>query len=89
MVKGLFVAVVAAVVFVVYSLVDCALADRSRFRVFGRAFWLVVIVVLPLVGSALWFLLGRRYGSGVPADDRPLGPDDDPAFLDGPAGRMR
>jgi hypothetical protein len=89
MVKGLFVLIVAAVVFYVYSLVDCLFADRWKFRVFGKLFWVLVIVVLPIVGGLLWFALGRRYGSSLPRGDRPLGPDDDPAFMDGPAGRMK
>jgi hypothetical protein len=89
MVKGLFVLIVAAAVFYVYSLVDCLIADRFAFRVFGKPFWAVVVLVLPIIGGILWFALGRRYGSGLPRGDGPLGPDDDPAFIDGPAGRMK
>lgn len=82
MVKGLFVAIIAAVAFYIFSLVDCLFADRTRFRVFGKALWVAVIVVLPLIGSVLWFTLGRRYGSGVTRSGRGVrGPDDDPDFL--------
>lgn len=72
--------VVAAVVFMIYAVVDCALFDRLRIRGLSRAWWIVVILVVPLIGAVLWFVIGRgrrtgtrtaggRVGSGAPDDD--------------------
>ncbi|GAA4677605.1 PLDc N-terminal domain-containing protein [Frondihabitans cladoniiphilus] len=80
MVKGLFVAIVAAVALFVYALVDCLSADRPRFRVLNKPFWVVVIIVLPVIGAVLWLTMGRRWGRAVERA-RYRGPDDDPAFL--------
>jgi hypothetical protein len=68
--------VIAALVFTVYSIVDCALTERFRVRGMPKALWVVVLLVLPVVGGVLWFLIGRG-----PARRRFLGPDDDPRFL--------
>ena len=70
--------VIAVVVFTIYAFVDCALMERSRVRGLPKALWLVVVVVLPLIGGVLWFLIGRG-----PTRRRFLPPDDDPTFLGG------
>lgn len=81
MVKGLFVAIVAAVAFVVYALVDCLFTESYRFRALNKAAWAAIIVVLPVIGAILWFLLGRR--SRSLGRRRTIAPDDDPDFLGG------
>ena len=70
--------VIAVVVFTIYAFVDCALTERARVRGLPKSLWLVVVVVLPLIGGVLWFLIGRG-----PARRRFLPPDDDPTFLGG------
>lgn len=73
---------VAAVVYTVYAVVDCALFDRMRMRGLPRGWWIVVILLVPLIGATLWFVIGRgranRTGSrqGVA-----VAPDDDAEFL--------
>ncbi|MBM7503265.1 PLDc N-terminal domain-containing protein [Agromyces aurantiacus] len=73
---------VAAVVFTIYAAVDCALFDRSRIRGLPRGWWIVVILVVPIIGGLLWFLVGRgravRVGRVFPHS---AAPDDDPEFL--------
>jgi hypothetical protein len=63
----------------VFAYVDLGLIDPRRVRSFNKPVWALIIVV-PVLGAALWFFLGRgRLDSGgVP---RTLAPDDDPAFL--------
>ncbi len=68
--------VVVAVVFTVYTAIDCALTPRSRVRGLPRVLWVLVALVLPVIGGLLWLAIGR-----APSRDRRLGPDDDPAFL--------
>ena len=50
---------VAAVVFTIYAAVDCALFDRSRIRGLPRGWWIVVILLVPVIGGLLWFVVGR------------------------------
>jgi hypothetical protein len=73
------IAAVAAAAFMVYSLVDCAMTDRGRVRGPRKGFWFFIIL-LPVLGGALWFLIGRGRASTRPAP-RTVAPDDDPVFL--------
>jgi len=79
--KGL--AVVVAVGLTVYCLFDVGAADRRAVRNLPKPAWFVVVLV-PLLGPAAWFLAGRaprrRPGPQRPPP-RVLGPDDDPDFL--------
>lgn len=92
MVRLWLVIVVAAVAFTVFALIDCATMPRTRVRSLRKGIWVLLIVVLPVLGGVLWFLLGRSpavprgNGSGG-AGYR--GPEDDPDFLGGttPPGR--
>lgn len=62
----------------VYSLVDWAQFDRRMVRGPAKALWLPIILLIPVLGVVLWFLIGR-----TPRRVRAMrrGPDDDPAFL--------
>jgi hypothetical protein len=75
--------VAAVLAITVYALVDCLLAGRGVVR--RRWAWLLGILLLPLVGPALWFVVGRPRRRPPTAtsgpDARPLAPDDDPDFL--------
>jgi hypothetical protein len=78
------IAAVVAVAFMVYSLVDCALSDRARVRGPRKIVWILIILLLPLAGGILWFLIGRGRIDRASAVRRgPIAPDDDPAFLEG------
>lgn len=70
---------VAAAVFYIYSVVDCALFDRSRVRGLAKPIWLLIIILFPVIGGILWFLIGR--GRRKAAERRTIAPDDDPEFL--------
>jgi hypothetical protein len=63
----------------VFALVDLTLTDRSRVRTLPKVAWFFVLLV-PVVGAALWLLFGKERGSrgGAP---RTVAPDDDPTFL--------
>ena len=71
---------VAAAVFYIYSVADCALFERSRVRGLPKPVWLLVIIIFPVIGGILWFLIGRgrRRNDNV---RRTVAPDDDPEFL--------
>jgi hypothetical protein len=79
------------VVLTVYCGVECAQSDRNQVRNLPKALWLVLIIILPLIGSVGWLLGGRpRLAPPAPAPGRravgrgprgPVAPDDDPRFL--------
>jgi|SRR5680860_619251 len=72
----------AVLILTVYTVVDCALFERSRVRGLPRWVWLVVIVLVPLIGPLLWLFVGRGRGtSPVGRSRRTVAPDDDPDFL--------
>lgn len=71
---------VALAVFYVYSIVDAALSPTSRIRNLPKPLWLLIIVIVPIFGSILWFALGRGWGR-TKTGTRMTAPDDDPDFL--------
>ncbi|MBT2500727.1 PLDc N-terminal domain-containing protein [Agromyces sp. ISL-38] len=82
MARLLFGLGVAAVIFMVYAVADCAFFDRTRVRGLSRGWWIVVILFVPVIGAALWFLIGRGRARRIPAGrSREVAPDDDTDFL--------
>ncbi len=82
MVRLYVVLIVAAVVFSIYAIADCAFFDRSRVRGLSRGWWIVVIVFVPIIGGLLWFIIGRgRAGRSSGGRSRTVAPDDDADFL--------
>jgi hypothetical protein len=81
----------------VFAVVDILVIDGGRVRGLPKYAWIGVVVLLPLIGPLLWFLVGRerleernhgRYAdppSVSPSAARqrsgPIAPDDDPDFL--------
>ncbi|NQX13151.1 PLDc N-terminal domain-containing protein [Microbacteriaceae bacterium VKM Ac-2855] len=78
---------VALAVFTVYTVVDCAMSNRLGIRGIPKWAWLLVIVLLPLIGGVLWFIIGRPRNSRGDVR-RSVAPDDDLDFL-GKIGRDR
>lgn len=78
MARLLIVLGIAAVVFWVFSIVDCAVQPPNRHRGVSKGAWMAIVVLIPVLGGALWFILGRarRQSPG-----RVVAPDDDPNFL--------
>lgn len=74
----------------IYSFFDVLQTPDARFRRYSRTPWLLIVLV-PVLGAALWFLAGRPQrghgGYGPPrvislrGEAKPVAPDDDPAFL--------
>jgi len=83
MVRLWLIVVVAAVAFTVYAAIDCATMPRERIRSLRRGWWILLVIVLPVLGGLLWFVLGRAPATPG-ATPRYRGPEDDPDFLGGP-----
>lgn len=66
------------IAFWVFSIVDCALQSPTRHRGVSKPAWILIVVLLPVVGGALWFVIGRSRPVTVNGH---RAPDDDPEFL--------
>ena len=85
----------AHLVLLIAAVADC-LGGEEQPRRFGRALWVLIIVLLPVAGGALWFTHGRPRrpgGNSGPTRRRPgptpVAPDDDPEFLADLERRLR
>ena len=74
---------VAVLAIYVYGLVDVIRTDRRLTRGISKPAWIVVVIVLPLIGTILWLLIGRPRGTPPVRQNysHPTSPDDDPDFL--------
>lgn len=79
----------------VFCVLDCIATDSSLVRNLPKTLWIMLIIFLPTIGSVAWLLLGRpektrlypgdsrsRLNPPAARPKRPLGPDDDPRFLE-------
>jgi len=70
----------------VFCLIDIVQTPPEDCRNLGKMWWILLVVVLPLVGGIAWLAAGRpqRALTGVSPDRgrrRVVAPDDDPEFL--------
>ena len=86
--EGLFG--LALLVLWVYCIFDVIATDETLMRNLPKIVWLIIVIVVPDIGSLAWLLLGRPPRAGyMPGDTSvrppvrraPSAPDDDPAFL--------
>ncbi|MFF1571275.1 PLDc N-terminal domain-containing protein [Leifsonia sp. NPDC058292] len=45
------------------ALIDIILRDSSQVKHLPKFGWIIIVILLPLIGSVLWFALGREYAS--------------------------
>lgn len=69
----------------VFAIVEAVMTPKQQLS--GKGWWVVAIVLLPLVGPLAWLAVGRRArrasGGGSSGPVPPIAPDDDPDFLRG------
>lgn len=76
--RVLLIVAVLALAFYVVSIVDVAVQPPSRHRGVSKTTWIAIVILLPVLGGALWFVVGRSRPSRLkPAS----APDDDVEFL--------
>jgi hypothetical protein len=81
MARFLLVLPFLVIAFDVFSIVDVALTDVRRVRALNKWIWILLILVLPVIGGVLWFVIGKARQQDSGGDRRQVAPDDDPAFL--------
>ena len=81
MVRWLVIGGVAAVAFTIYALVDLFMTHAPKVRAFPKPVWIVVVVALPVIGPALWLLVGKAKPGSASSPTSRKAPDDDPSFL--------
>ncbi|MEO6943733.1 MAG: PLDc N-terminal domain-containing protein [Lacisediminihabitans sp.] len=47
------------------ALVDIIMRDQSLVRHLPKLVWILLVILLPVVGSILWFALGREYSRPI------------------------
>jgi hypothetical protein len=80
----------------IFCLIEAIQTPADEIRGLDKIWWIIVIIVVPLIGGIAWLVAGRplrqrnpnqwRSGGGFPEYERnrsraPMGPDDDPEFL--------
>jgi hypothetical protein len=70
-----------------FALVDCISTDASLCRNLPKGLWLIIVFILPDVGSILWLMLGRPQRAGwTPGNTdyaqprRPIAVEDSPRY---------
>lgn len=75
---------VIPVAITIYALVDCISTPDDRVRNLPKFFWMILVLLFPIIGPITWFFAGRprrEGGGGRRTKPRILPPDDDPDFL--------
>ncbi|KNY06294.1 MULTISPECIES: PLDc N-terminal domain-containing protein [unclassified Microbacterium] len=81
---------ILVVALMVFALVDIIRRDDAQVRFLPKLAWIIIVILLPLIGSILWFTIGREYSeaglriprmraaapTAPPADPRPARPVD-------------
>ncbi|MGB3374570.1 MAG: PLD nuclease N-terminal domain-containing protein [Microbacterium sp.] len=62
------------VALMVFALVDIIRRDDAQVKFMPKFVWLLLVVLLPFIGSVLWFGLGREYPDGGIRLERPARP---------------
>lgn len=53
-----------AIALMIGALIDIITRNDSQVKYLPKMVWVIIVILLPLIGSALWFTLGREYGGG-------------------------
>ena len=87
----------------VYCILDVIATEEALMRSMPKLFWLIIVILLPTIGSLAWLLLGRPREAGyLPGDTNPrpplqerrsersrppIGPEDSAEFMSGMGDR--
>ena len=78
----------------IYCILDVIATDETLIRNLPKWPWLIIVFLIPEIGSIAWLALGRpQFAGWRPGDTTPRrarsvrGPEDDPDWLRHPGGR--
>lgn len=54
------------------ALIDVITRDDSQVKYLPKMVWIIIVILLPLIGSVLWFTIGREYAGGGISLQRPV-----------------
>lgn len=74
--RWIILGIVVVAALTIYAVVDCAMSDANRTRVFRKPIWLVIVLLLPVIGPLLWMFMGKGPFGGTQR-----APDNDTQFL--------
>ena len=90
MIFGDGVVALSLLVLWIFCILDVISTEDVLCRNLPKYFWLIIVIILPDVGSIAWLLLGRPVGAGFRLGSqigvyrpqkRAIGPEDSPDFL--------
>lgn len=58
-----FVLSLLVVALMIGALIDIITRDDSQVKYLPKMVWIIIVILIPLIGSMLWFGLGREYGA--------------------------
>jgi hypothetical protein len=67
----------------IFTLVTVLQSSRTAVRHLPRWLWFVLVLIIPALGCAAWWIFGRPLTGPDDVPPRPAAPDDDPDFLRG------
>jgi hypothetical protein len=55
--------VISALIFclVLGALIDIIIRDESQVKHLPKVMWIILVILLPVIGSIIWFAVGREY----------------------------
>jgi len=70
---------ILVLVLLIGALIDIITRRDDQVKHLPKVFWIVLVIIIPLAGSLIWFLVGREYdGEGIrlsrPSHERRSGP---------------
>ena len=90
MIFGDGVVALALLVLWIFCILDVISTEEALCRNLPKYVWLLIVIILPDIGSIAWLLLGRPVGAGFrlgsqigvyKPQKRAIGPEDSPDFL--------
>ena len=57
---GQFILSAVLLALMIFAIVDAITTDNWRIRFMPKVAWVLLIVFLPIIGSVLWFVLGKE-----------------------------
>lgn len=51
----------------IFTLANIITIDSSQIKNLNKIFWIIIVIIIPVAGMILWWLVGREYNRGAEA----------------------